>query len=1232
MTRFLRLSLCVATAFFLESCVYYNTFYNAKKRYRQAEEERAKSEADPENRGLKNNYLTYYLSAIRKASSILQLHPDSDLVDDSLLLMGKAYYWREEHTDAVQKFNELVDNFPESSLLVEARYWMGLSLWGREEFAEARSTLAAVGQSTGPFAWHARLALAELEFAEGNVETAIDLFNGLLEGERDKNLLARIWRDLGDAHFDTENLDASLAAYQNVLRSDPDDVTGFYARQQIGRVHELNGDFDAALRIYEGIARIKRFEDYRPRVQLMKANVFTLRGQIEDAVDAYNAIIKQYPRTEHSAEAYYQMGLIDYRTLGDSEAAMEHLKAARLERGGTTAAERAGAMEKTLFLLDKVRKQSERDGKRGLASMFDLAELYLFNLGEIDSALATYERALNRAEADDPQLAPKALFAIALIHADSLKDETEARQAFTRLLEAYPTTPYAVEARNRIDANRSDDLLAEARYLEAESLLEEGVAPEEIVTILEQVAEEYPNSFFAPQALFTTGWIYENHLKDLPHARRYYERVLNDYIGTSFAETVEEKLDGKHLDSGDPGTPPFEAFDTDTPPIVYKTAEPEETPDEEATVIVRILVGRDGVPKRTTYVNGPSKLKSTGEKLARDHRFIPARHFGSYVASWIEIPIDIREASRPFTGQIERSGPVPLPPLSYADAETKPSIVERSEVRIDEAHAHPEWIGVKFLVGEDGTAKLIEPQYRSPDLTRKVVAAAKKFKFEPGKHRGKPRDVWMETGIDILERPTKKDSKDGARPVLQVFQTDTPPVITSAADLGTPNPRFEGATAIVSALVGTDGRVEDVQYVSGPRGLDRTAKRFVTSHRFEPATYLGDPVAAWVEIPIAVDSESVPFRGRVRSSGEFSFQPLSYGEADAKPRIIRRVLLRIHGTTENTDSTEVRFLVGAKGSIKDIDLPLGLGLRDKLVAAAGKFRFAPGSHEGIPRDIWMATTIDVESTPDPSGSPPPDNEDGENIRVPTAILESVGRIDLRFSSYEWEFAPYMRDLRYRILSNLEAEDLPGGELLPVETADQIVSNASLTPDQTPDTDPRDGGVTIRFRIHRDGRADKIDHEDDDEYTELEVKPRLKSIRQAAPFSPLPEIFPDDLLEVTATFKKSRSVHFNNPNGAFITKRVGPVDITAVDVAPRLLKSAEPEFPQVARQARLEGSVRVKSLVLENGRVGETVVLEGDDVFHDAARNAARQSVFEPAVLEGRAVAVWMSHSLRFRLE
>ena len=678
MTRLLRLTLCVVAAFAMESCVYYNTFYNAKKKYRQAEDERAKSEADPENRGLRNTYRSYYLVAIRKASTILDLHPDSDWVDDSLILMGKAYHWREEHGDAIQKFNELVDNFPDSPHLLEARYWLGLSLWRREDLAEARSALTQVGEGSGTYAWHARLALAELEFSEGNVNTAIDLFQGLLEGERDESLRARVWRDLGNAHFDRKNLEPSLKAYKNVLLSDPDDFTNFQTRQQIGRVYELQGNFEAALETYDDISRIKRFKAYEPRVRLMKANVLTLRDQIDDAVAAYEAIIKQYPRTEHSAEAYYQMGVIDYHTHRNSESAMANLKAARLERGGTTAAERAGAMEKTLFLLNKVRKQSERDGKRGLTSLFDLAELYLFSLGEIDSAVATYERALTRAEEDDPQLAPKALYAIALIQADSLKDEERARAAFTRLVDDYPVTPYAVEARVRIDANRSDDILAEARYLEAEALREEGEPVGEAITILEQITEEYPNSLFAPQALYALGWTYENELDDIEEAASSYETLVERYPSTEFAAQAEKKLkkgdlrkalkaleDAKkkalaevenpeksepvqEIKASEPDSAktdlPLEADEADTVPEVIRTPDPVEAGelgklDGPPIARLRVLVNEKGRVVDAKIVDAHEDLHAKALKSARAHRYSPGTLDGKARKVWVDLSV-----------------------------------------------------------------------------------------------------------------------------------------------------------------------------------------------------------------------------------------------------------------------------------------------------------------------------------------------------------------------------------------------------------------------------------------------------------------------------------------------------------------------------------------------------------------------------------------------------------------
>ena len=130
----------------LPSCVYYNTFYNAKTKYEQADLQRLESEAEPENRVLTNAYFDYYLYVIRKASSILELHPDSKWVDDSLLMIGKSYYWRGEHRDALQKFDELLGNFPESELRTETLYWKAIAFWGKDKISSSRELLEQIGQ------------------------------------------------------------------------------------------------------------------------------------------------------------------------------------------------------------------------------------------------------------------------------------------------------------------------------------------------------------------------------------------------------------------------------------------------------------------------------------------------------------------------------------------------------------------------------------------------------------------------------------------------------------------------------------------------------------------------------------------------------------------------------------------------------------------------------------------------------------------------------------------------------------------------------------------------------------------------------------------------------------------------------------------------------------------------------------------------------------------------------
>lgn len=95
----------------------------------------------------------------------------------------------------------------------------------------------------------------------------------------------------------------------------------------------------------------------------------------------------------------------------------------------------------------------------------------------------------------------------------------------------------------------------------------------------------------------------------------------------------------------------------------------------------------------------------------------------------------------------------------------------------------------------------------------------------------------------------------------------------------------------------------------------------------------------------------------------------------------------------------------------------------------------------------------------------------------------------------------------------------------------------------------------------------------------------------------------------------------------------PVDLVLVDVLPALVSSPDVTYPDLAREAGVEGRVLVRILVGRDGRVKEAVVDPKFSVplLDAAALAAARASVFTPATTNGHAVAVWVARPYEFRL-
>jgi TolA-binding protein len=551
-------------------CVYYNTFYNARKRYEEADRKRLEmEESAPGGRRDARAVYSYrdlYMKAITKASVVLDRHPKSKWVDDSLLLIGKSFYWRGVYSEALVKFEELQQNFPDSELNEEARYWQAMSLWRSDRANEARPLLIQIGQTgSQPFSGLARIAQGDLEAEQESHEAAIRAYREALPGVDGKTRKASLWEGIGNGHFQLKQYDEALEAYRQVLRNAPDTPTNYATRLQIGALYEARGQNDEAMRTYERMLGIKRLHSYEPQVRLRQANAYRLMGRLDEAFATYEDVIKRFPRSDDSAEAYYRMGLIEQKQHSDMEKAKELYDLARKERSTSDGGRAATEVLKHLNAVGKYSKLVEKDDDGSLDALFAMAEIYLLNLGEPDSALVAYRKAL--AMGDTTDYAPKAMFAIGLIYADSLGNESAAREAFQILIDRYPVSPHAVQARARIKQERADDALAEARFLEAESLRLGGAHPDDYISILKQLPQEYPNSLFAPKAMYALAWTYENSMRDLAAARKLYEQLGTRYPLTRFAEAAKEKIESGLLNPPEPPPekkPPEEPAPADT--------------------------------------------------------------------------------------------------------------------------------------------------------------------------------------------------------------------------------------------------------------------------------------------------------------------------------------------------------------------------------------------------------------------------------------------------------------------------------------------------------------------------------------------------------------------------------------------------------------------------------------------------------------------------------------------
>jgi len=93
----------------------------------------------------------------------------------------------------------------------------------------------------------------------------------------------------------------------------------------------------------------------------------------------------------------------------------------------------------------------------------------------------------------------------------------------------------------------------------------------------------------------------------------------------------------------------------------------------------------------------------------------------------------------------------------------------------------------------------------------------------------------------------------------------------------------------------------------------------------------------------------------------------------------------------------------------------------------------------------------------------------------------------------------------------------------------------------------------------------------------------------------------------------------------------PVPVGGNVLASRVVHRIEPEYPEIARRARISGAVVLHVLIDEEGSVADLKVLSGHPLLREAAVRAVSQWKYSPTLLNGEPVPVSGTVTIDFKL-
>ncbi len=569
--RYMALAL---VAFLLEGCTccaYLNHMFNAERLDEQAGEMRAArmdSIPDSENSLPGSEERQKYDKIIEKGSRVLERFPkNKKRTAEAVFLIGEAFRHKHEWSKAITKYDEFERYFADHDSMKAVEYQRAYCLYRNQEYNISRFALEPVVASKDhPYYFQGLNLLSLLDEQSEAPDQAIASLEALLADTAGTPFMrGKAHFRLAGLYFKKENWDKAREHYiaKEIKELNPREqqTAGSQAAECLANRKEYLQAADEYKELYKNPEYESKQAEYLVRI----GELTMLAERYPDAIIVLQKVNTDYPRSEEASRSYFCLGDYEqHKTINYDKAVVYYdssFISRTISKWGQESRERRDALKRLIAM----RNQNDRERKDSIPSVdnffkseFLIAELFLFKLDEVDSAITRLDNVIK--ESGDSARTLRAIYAKAFIYDEYMHDPDAAEEIYKEIIEKYPDTEYAKQAQvnlgMRVTLKTREDL-AKEKYMEAESLWtiasEMPLDQMDLVdsayarafTRFDSLYQEYPETQSGIQALYMKAIYFQMNPERVDSTMFTYKLLREKYGSTPWGQQAAKIMNSR---------------------------------------------------------------------------------------------------------------------------------------------------------------------------------------------------------------------------------------------------------------------------------------------------------------------------------------------------------------------------------------------------------------------------------------------------------------------------------------------------------------------------------------------------------------------------------------------------------------------------------------------------------------------------------------------------------------